>query len=155
MMVYGIYSMRYSNIEVHLMSSGAFFFVSLKYINIAMVTILKNVTNILTAVGEIYMFRKHQNQKVWTAMFLMVNGALLPFFFVTKPSNIVQWHMNIDFFFWVDYCMQKRIHSFFLIENSHSIFLICNIGMFFFCTLPAQMSACSIEDSTNSDKFLC
>ncbi|KAH9701645.1 GDP-mannose transporter GONST2 [Citrus sinensis] len=46
---------------------------SLKYINIAMVTILKNMTNILTAVGELYMFRKRQNQKVWTAMFLMVN----------------------------------------------------------------------------------
>ncbi|XP_057954565.1 GDP-mannose transporter GONST2 isoform X2 [Malania oleifera] len=45
---------------------------SLKYINIAMVTILKNVTNILTAIGELYIFRKHQNQKVWTAMFLML-----------------------------------------------------------------------------------
>ena len=50
---------------------------SLKYVNIAMVTILKNVTNILTALGELYMFRKHQNQKVWTAMFLMVIRALL------------------------------------------------------------------------------
>lgn len=50
---------------------------SLKYVNIAMVTILKNVTNILTALGELYMFRKHQNQKVWTAMFLMVISALL------------------------------------------------------------------------------
>lgn len=37
-----------------------------------MVTILKNVTNILTAIGELYLFRKHQSQKVWTAMFLMV-----------------------------------------------------------------------------------
>ncbi|GMP89615.1 hypothetical protein CsSME_00041108 [Camellia sinensis var. sinensis] len=46
---------------------------SLKYINIAMVTILKNVTNILTAIGEFYIFRKCQNQKVWTAMFLMVH----------------------------------------------------------------------------------
>ncbi|KAL4610223.1 hypothetical protein ACB092_08G036000 [Castanea dentata] len=45
---------------------------SLKYINIAMVTILKNMTNILTAIGELYIFRKHQNQKVWTAMFLML-----------------------------------------------------------------------------------
>ncbi|XP_057512392.1 GDP-mannose transporter GONST2-like isoform X3 [Actinidia eriantha] len=44
---------------------------SLKCINIAMVTILKNVTNILTAIGEFYIFRKRQNQKVWTAMFLM------------------------------------------------------------------------------------
>ncbi|XP_052185703.1 GDP-mannose transporter GONST2-like isoform X1 [Diospyros lotus] len=49
---------------------------SLKYINIAMVTILKNVTNILTAIGEFYIFRKHQNQKVWTSMFLMIISAI-------------------------------------------------------------------------------
>ncbi|XP_057433133.1 GDP-mannose transporter GONST2-like isoform X2 [Lotus japonicus] len=49
---------------------------SLKYINIAMVTILKNVTNILTAVGELYLFRKRQNSKVWTAMFLMIISAV-------------------------------------------------------------------------------
>lgn len=41
-----------------------------------MVTILKNVTNILTAIGELYLFRKHQNQKVWTAMFLMIISAI-------------------------------------------------------------------------------
>ncbi|KAL5710392.1 GDP-mannose transporter gonst2 [Ranunculus cassubicifolius] len=50
---------------------------SLKYINIAMVTILKNMTNIMTAVGELYLFKKHQNQKVWTVMFLMVCHFLL------------------------------------------------------------------------------
>lgn len=49
---------------------------SLKYINIAMVTILKNMTNILTAIGEFYVFHKHQNQKVWTAMFLMIISAI-------------------------------------------------------------------------------
>ncbi|KAG7019145.1 GDP-mannose transporter GONST2, partial [Cucurbita argyrosperma subsp. argyrosperma] len=49
---------------------------SLKYINIAMVTILKNVTNIMTAIGELYIFRKRQNQKVWTAMFLMIISAI-------------------------------------------------------------------------------
>ncbi|KAJ1441866.1 Sugar phosphate transporter domain [Sesbania bispinosa] len=49
---------------------------SLKYINIAMVTILKNVTNILTAIGELYLFRKRQNPKVWTAMFLMIISAV-------------------------------------------------------------------------------
>ncbi|XP_062172027.1 GDP-mannose transporter GONST2-like [Alnus glutinosa] len=49
---------------------------SLKYINIAMVTILKNMTNILTAIGELYIFRKTQNQKVWTAMFLMIISAV-------------------------------------------------------------------------------
>ncbi|XP_004500240.2 GDP-mannose transporter GONST2 [Cicer arietinum] len=49
---------------------------SLKYINIAMVTILKNVTNILTAIGELYLFRKRQNSKVWTAMFVMIISAI-------------------------------------------------------------------------------
>ncbi|XP_061373426.1 GDP-mannose transporter GONST2-like [Gastrolobium bilobum] len=49
---------------------------SLKYINIAMVTILKNVTNILTAIGELYLFRKRQNPKVWTAMFVMIISAV-------------------------------------------------------------------------------
>ncbi|XP_054819735.1 GDP-mannose transporter GONST2-like isoform X2 [Prosopis cineraria] len=49
---------------------------SLKNINIAMVTILKNVTNIITAIGELYMFRKGQNPKVWTAMFLMIISAI-------------------------------------------------------------------------------
>jgi hypothetical protein len=45
-----------------------------------MVTILKNMTNILTAIGELYIFRKTQNKKVWTAMFLMVNAILPPTF---------------------------------------------------------------------------
>ncbi|KAI5675023.1 hypothetical protein M9H77_05973 [Catharanthus roseus] len=49
---------------------------SLRYINIAMVTILKNVTNILTAIGEFYIFHKSQNHKVWTAMFLMIISAI-------------------------------------------------------------------------------
>ncbi|KAJ4971956.1 hypothetical protein NE237_005055 [Protea cynaroides] len=49
---------------------------SLKYLNIAMVTILKNMTNIFTATGELYIFRKHQSQKVWTAMFLMIISAV-------------------------------------------------------------------------------
>lgn len=60
-------------IFVGMLVSGMY---SLKYINIAMVTILKNVTNILTAVGELYIFRKRQNQKVWTAMFLMIISAV-------------------------------------------------------------------------------
>ncbi|KAK9159023.1 hypothetical protein Scep_005597 [Stephania cephalantha] len=49
---------------------------SLKFINIAMVTILKNMTNILTAMGEFYIFKKRQNQKVWTAMFFMIISAV-------------------------------------------------------------------------------
>ena len=52
---------------------------SLKYINVAMVTILKNMTNIITAIGELYIFRKSQNKKVWAALFLMVG----PFLFGT------------------------------------------------------------------------
>ncbi|KAL6531298.1 hypothetical protein OROHE_014367 [Orobanche hederae] len=55
-------------IFVAMLVSGMY---SLKFINIAMVTILKNVTNILTAIGELYIFRKRQNQQVSTAMFLM------------------------------------------------------------------------------------
>ncbi|KAB2607075.1 GDP-mannose transporter GONST2-like [Pyrus ussuriensis x Pyrus communis] len=49
---------------------------SLKYVNIAMVTILNFVTNILTALGELYEFRKHRNQKVWTAMFMMIISSI-------------------------------------------------------------------------------
>ncbi|KAL7588386.1 hypothetical protein Lser_V15G38306 [Lactuca serriola] len=60
-------------IFVGMLVSGMY---SLKYINIAMVTILKNMTNILTAVGELYIFHKRQNQKVWTAMFLMIISAI-------------------------------------------------------------------------------
>ncbi|KAK1588951.1 hypothetical protein Q3G72_028959 [Acer saccharum] len=60
-------------IFVGMLVSGMY---SLKYINIAMVTVLKNVTNILTAIGELYIFRKHQNQKVWTAMLLMIISAI-------------------------------------------------------------------------------
>ncbi|OWM68750.1 hypothetical protein CDL15_Pgr024937 [Punica granatum] len=60
-------------IFVGMLVSGMY---SLKYINIAMVTILKNVTNIMTAIGEFYIFRKHQNQKVWMALFLMIISAV-------------------------------------------------------------------------------
>jgi len=45
---------------------------SLKYINVAMVTVLKNVTNVITAVGEMYLFSKHHDNKVWAALFLML-----------------------------------------------------------------------------------
>ncbi|KAE9461022.1 hypothetical protein C3L33_07075, partial [Rhododendron williamsianum] len=60
-------------IFVGMLVSGMY---SLNYINIAMVTILKNMTNIITAVGEYFIFRKHQNRKVWIAMFLMIISAL-------------------------------------------------------------------------------
>ncbi|XP_008810897.1 GDP-mannose transporter GONST1-like [Phoenix dactylifera] len=49
---------------------------SLKYINVAMVTILKNVTNVITALGETYLFQKHHGNKVWAALFLMIISAI-------------------------------------------------------------------------------
>ncbi|CAH8385472.1 unnamed protein product [Eruca vesicaria subsp. sativa] len=60
-------------IFVGMLISGMY---SLKYINVAMVTILKNATNIITAIGELYMFRKRQNNKVWAAMFMMIISAI-------------------------------------------------------------------------------
>ena len=44
--------------------------------NVAMVTILKNVTNLITAVGEVYLFNKRHNNKVWGSLFLMVSSFL-------------------------------------------------------------------------------
>ncbi|CAN0843772.1 GDP-mannose transporter GONST1 [Linum grandiflorum] len=49
---------------------------SLKYINVAMVTVLKNVTNVITAVGEMYLFQKHHDNRVWVALFLMIISAI-------------------------------------------------------------------------------
>ncbi|XP_078434160.1 golgi nucleotide sugar transporter 1 isoform X4 [Wolffia australiana] len=49
---------------------------SLKYINVAMVTILKNVTNVITAVGEMYLFKKHHGGKVWASLSLMIVSAV-------------------------------------------------------------------------------
>ncbi|RZC44194.1 hypothetical protein C5167_037146 [Papaver somniferum] len=45
---------------------------SLKYINVAMVTVLKNVTNVITALGEMYLFKKSHDSRVWAALFLMI-----------------------------------------------------------------------------------
>ncbi|KAL6228002.1 hypothetical protein ACLB2K_001956 [Fragaria x ananassa] len=49
---------------------------SLKYINVAMVTVLKNVTNVITAVGEMYLFQKHHDSRVWAALCLMIISAI-------------------------------------------------------------------------------
>lgn len=49
---------------------------SLRYINVAMVTVLKNVTNVITAVGEMYLFSKHHDNRVWAALFLMIISAI-------------------------------------------------------------------------------
>ncbi|XP_073098583.1 GDP-mannose transporter GONST1-like isoform X2 [Elaeis guineensis] len=49
---------------------------SLKNINVAMVTVLKNVTNVITALGETYLFQKHHGNTVWAALFLMIISAI-------------------------------------------------------------------------------
>ncbi|KZV38199.1 hypothetical protein F511_40379 [Dorcoceras hygrometricum] len=49
---------------------------SLKYINVAMVTVLKNVTNVITAIGEMYLFNKQHDKRVWAALFLMIVSAI-------------------------------------------------------------------------------
>ncbi|KAK9162568.1 hypothetical protein Syun_003470 [Stephania yunnanensis] len=49
---------------------------SLKYINVAMVTVLKNVTNVITALGEMYLFKKHHDRRVWAALTLMIISAI-------------------------------------------------------------------------------
>ncbi|KAL0437164.1 UNVERIFIED_CONTAM: GDP-mannose transporter GONST1 [Sesamum radiatum] len=48
---------------------------SLKYINVAMVTVLKNVTNVITAVGEMYLFNKHHDNRVWAAFLNAISGG--------------------------------------------------------------------------------
>ncbi|GJN12634.1 hypothetical protein PR202_ga30929 [Eleusine coracana subsp. coracana] len=45
---------------------------SLKYINVAMLTILKNVANVITASGETYFFKKQHGTQVWIALILML-----------------------------------------------------------------------------------
>ncbi|KAM0881983.1 hypothetical protein ACQ4PT_032604 [Festuca glaucescens] len=45
---------------------------SLKYINVAMLTILKNVANVLTASGETYFFKKQHDTQVWISLMLML-----------------------------------------------------------------------------------
>ncbi|AQK51197.1 GDP-mannose transporter GONST1-like [Zea mays] len=49
---------------------------SLKYINVAMLTILKNVANVLTASGETYFFKKQHGTQVWVALMLMIISAV-------------------------------------------------------------------------------
>ncbi|CAO2200280.1 unnamed protein product [Urochloa humidicola] len=49
---------------------------SLKYINVAMLTILKNVANVLTASGETYFFKKQHGIQVWIALVLMIISAV-------------------------------------------------------------------------------
>ncbi|KAK3120816.1 hypothetical protein QOZ80_8BG0642130 [Eleusine coracana subsp. coracana] len=49
---------------------------SLKYINVAMLTILKNVANVITASGETYFFKKQHGTQVWIALILMIISAV-------------------------------------------------------------------------------
>ncbi|KAM0881981.1 hypothetical protein ACQ4PT_032604 [Festuca glaucescens] len=49
---------------------------SLKYINVAMLTILKNVANVLTASGETYFFKKQHDTQVWISLMLMIISAI-------------------------------------------------------------------------------
>ncbi|KAI7729851.1 hypothetical protein M8C21_033823 [Ambrosia artemisiifolia] len=41
-----------------------------------MVTVLKNFTNVITAVGEMYLFNKHHDNRVWASLFLMIISAI-------------------------------------------------------------------------------
>nr|XP_018685224.1 PREDICTED: GDP-mannose transporter GONST1-like isoform X3 [Musa acuminata subsp. malaccensis] len=68
---------------------------SLKYINVAMVTVLKNVTNVITALGETYLFMKHHDKKVWTALFLMLTlrRVMDTAKQVTKSGNLNEFSM--------------------------------------------------------------
>lgn len=49
---------------------------SLKYMNIGMLTIMKNLANLITAVGDMYFFRKRHNMQVWISLLLMVVSAV-------------------------------------------------------------------------------
>ena len=51
-------------------------FFSLRYVQVAMVTILKNITNLLTAVGEMYLFKKRHSRRVWGSLLLMIVSAV-------------------------------------------------------------------------------
>ncbi|KAH7442886.1 hypothetical protein KP509_02G005800 [Ceratopteris richardii] len=49
---------------------------SLKYMNIGMLTIMKNLANLITAVGDMYLFRKQHNLQVWISLLLMIVSAI-------------------------------------------------------------------------------
>ncbi|MED6156391.1 GDP-mannose transporter gonst1 [Stylosanthes scabra] len=68
---------------------------SLKYINVAMVTILKNVTIVMTALGETYLFNKHHDRRVWAALFLMLTLRRVMDMAkqVTKSGNLSEFSM--------------------------------------------------------------
>lgn len=49
---------------------------SLKYMNIAMLTIMKNMANLVTAVGDVYLFGKSHTKQVWFSLVLMIVSAV-------------------------------------------------------------------------------
>eukprot|EP00899_Mesostigma_viride_P006138 jgi/Mesvir1/15525/Mv03177-RA.1 len=49
---------------------------SLRHLSVPMVTILKNLTNILVAVGDIIVFKKRQSRSVWWTLALLVVSAI-------------------------------------------------------------------------------
>eukprot|EP00850_Spirogloea_muscicola_P015174 SM000114S24137 [mRNA] locus=s114:287362:288759:+ [translate_table: standard] len=51
-------------------------FYSLQYLQVAMSTVLKNCTNVLTAVGESYLYNTRHDSSVWGALFLMIVSAV-------------------------------------------------------------------------------
>lgn len=50
-------------------------FWALQLLNVAMVTVLKNLTNIITAAGDYYFYKRTYNAGVWACMALMVLSA--------------------------------------------------------------------------------
>lgn len=51
-------------------------FYALRNIGVAMVTVLKNLTNFLVIFGDLYFFNKHYSTGVWLTLFLMLASAI-------------------------------------------------------------------------------
>lgn len=51
-------------------------FYALRNIGVAMVTVLKNLTNFLVIFGDLYFFNKHYSTGVWATLFLMLASAI-------------------------------------------------------------------------------
>lgn len=51
-------------------------FYALRGLGVAMVTVLKNLTNFLVIFGDLYLFNKHYSAGVWATLFLMLGSAL-------------------------------------------------------------------------------
>ncbi|KAL9371564.1 hypothetical protein Peur_036704 [Populus x canadensis] len=127
-------------IFVGMLVSGMY---SLKYINIAMVTILKNVTNIITAIGELYIFRKHQNQKVWTAMFFMIISAI--------SGGITDLSFDSMGYTWqIMNCILTACYSFSAWNMEPGLSLSVSVSMaFYFCNFqPLIYDICTLSQLT-------